>query len=625
MLFTESCGPLFLTVSAVSHHRLVINWHFTCKQPPDRIILYNGKSVLKDLRSISKKGIFVTNVMVSSTLPLPGNWNKGQKNPKKGSHCFSYNIVAFRKDKRVDSNCLKIEPTWMENFGELNIGSMMIPGTHNSGAWISMFGYIGIFYLNQNHNLWNQLVHGIRFFDLRVGSVFGRFFIVHNFMPITPLSQELEHVQEFLSKTTQEIVILNFHQFRWDNHHVNHRILVSQLKERYGPFILSYKKFKRGTLGPKLKDVWKTGKRLIISYNNARTFKEHDWLWPEVFRKWGNKWDINQLYKYLKNVRNYHKHPGSPMCVLMAQQTGQTGNFLKSWWPFLHFDLPSLSDKFNAKIDHWLRFQGWLMEVNIVAVDHYESSDIIAISIEANNKKKQRQIESLKKQKLESSKKTETWKKQKHKPSHKLESSKKQKLKPSGSPPKLSEKTQLSKKQKPKPMETSRLSKDQKAELSEKVEPSQKQKLSSLENLKSSENQKPKLPIKPKSSEKQKLKPLEKSESSKDKKPKPLKKPKPSKKHNSTLSEKLESSKEQKLELLEKSKSPKQQKRKLLAKPESSKQQKPKLLEKSESLEEQKPKLSEYSESPKEQKPKKTATEVSQRELECALLGEICN
>lgn len=59
---------------------------------------------------------------------------------------------------------------YISSFGELRLGEMMIPGTHNSGAYTGVPSVLMTRYvLNQARDLYEQLVFGQRYFDIRVG------------------------------------------------------------------------------------------------------------------------------------------------------------------------------------------------------------------------------------------------------------------------------------------------------------------------------------------------------------------------------------------------------------------------------------------------------------------------
>ncbi len=66
------------------------------------------------------------------------------------------------------------------------IFQLMIPGTHNSGAIQTFRGYfahniVKRFSVNQEENIWTQLIMGIRFFDIRLKFKSCEAYVVHSF------------------------------------------------------------------------------------------------------------------------------------------------------------------------------------------------------------------------------------------------------------------------------------------------------------------------------------------------------------------------------------------------------------------------------------------------------------
>lgn len=51
----------------------------------------------------------------------------------------------------------------------MRISDLMLPGTHNSGAYSSKKLFLENYILNQDRDIWTQLVFGIRYFDFRIG------------------------------------------------------------------------------------------------------------------------------------------------------------------------------------------------------------------------------------------------------------------------------------------------------------------------------------------------------------------------------------------------------------------------------------------------------------------------
>ena len=74
----------------------------------------------------------------------------------------------------------------------------MIPGTHNTGATKEFKGYFAgnianRYSINQEESIWNQLIMGIRYLDIRVKLYKNKeAYLVHNFMKFDRLQPALE-------------------------------------------------------------------------------------------------------------------------------------------------------------------------------------------------------------------------------------------------------------------------------------------------------------------------------------------------------------------------------------------------------------------------------------------------
>lgn len=108
----------------------------------------------------------------------------------------------------------------------------MIPGTHNSGCYkhgdLTRRDAFETYLLTQDRDVWSQLVHGIRYLDLRIGYYpsipngtalddesndgISRFWINHDVIRITPLSAVIKDVRNFLDAARGEVVIMDFHR-----------------------------------------------------------------------------------------------------------------------------------------------------------------------------------------------------------------------------------------------------------------------------------------------------------------------------------------------------------------------------------------------------------------------------
>jgi hypothetical protein len=79
----------------------------------------------------------------------------------------------------------------------------------------SSYNIVNRYSVNQGEDVWNQLLYGVRYLDLRIGyyeNTPEKFWIVHNFVKMNPLYVTVQDVRKFV-RETNEIVIMDFHRF----------------------------------------------------------------------------------------------------------------------------------------------------------------------------------------------------------------------------------------------------------------------------------------------------------------------------------------------------------------------------------------------------------------------------
>ncbi|RZF49295.1 hypothetical protein LSTR_LSTR011819 [Laodelphax striatellus] len=340
------------------------------------------------------------------TPKFPGGWEKNSTEEKMtGERCLPFWIVGLRGGTPVDIRCLLINPTWMDDhkiaLERLNLTSLFIPGTHNSGCFRSRTNKPGSrrdstsrYLLTQDQDIWNQLVYGIRYLDFRVGIYPIRrsngshdldddsnFWINHDLIKVRPLVPALKDVRKFLEASKGEIIILDFHRFPvgFSGRHHRHHSLVKILQRELGEFAFPYQ-----NEFPLLEDIWSSGKNLIISYGDDVTIGEYDWLWPPIKQMWGNKQTPPELFDYLDECMEGAKfnssHPG--LWAAMAQLTPSPFDLL--FKP--DFSLRDLTHQVSRSLTEWCE-RLWWEKANIVATDFFLENNIINLAIAANVKK----------------------------------------------------------------------------------------------------------------------------------------------------------------------------------------------------------------------------------------------
>ncbi|XP_063930654.1 PI-PLC X domain-containing protein 1-like isoform X2 [Zophobas morio] len=390
---TNPCGQLYLTQSPNKKKNIQLNWNFNCDDPPDTILL-----TLNDIRTnpnaqvlytILPRSVFRGYHETPFTLkdaPFPGNWTEDNSNPDLNAGCFDYYIASAKGDKIIHSQCLSIQPTWMSNFGDLRIGDLMIPGTHNSGAWKGAPLLIRNYVLNQDKSIWQQLVYGIRYFDIRVGrygNTSDGLYINHAFIKCTELLPELQSAATFIRKSPKEVIILDFHRFPYPNDFKiqYHNEVVRMIQSVFGDLIYPFYRMTH-TRGPKLKEFWLTKQRVVIAHRNKEMSRVATFLWPSVARDWGDVQKVQDLETYVKYVSE-SAAPGNPMRVLMAELTPSYVSVLKH----VTRNLKDLAVMVNRELSDWVRQNNRSANLNIVATDFFTGNDIINVAIESNFKR----------------------------------------------------------------------------------------------------------------------------------------------------------------------------------------------------------------------------------------------
>lgn len=123
------------------------------------------------------------------------------------------------------SSCLRAYPRWMREtralVGGMRMRDLFIPGTHDSGSYRPNFDpllretIVTKYALTQDDDIRGQLLHGVRYLDIRVGyyrNTLERFYINHGVTRQRPLVEIIEQVKEFVLETN-EIVIFGLKEF----------------------------------------------------------------------------------------------------------------------------------------------------------------------------------------------------------------------------------------------------------------------------------------------------------------------------------------------------------------------------------------------------------------------------
>ncbi|XP_053604452.1 PI-PLC X domain-containing protein 1 isoform X2 [Plodia interpunctella] len=406
----SNCGRVWVTVHSpeikeAGHPTLVdaleVNWDFAgCSSVPQNIGIFQSRptswSEAVWYHSISEPEGFILTDLSLGAETLPGGWLSGPGT--RGPHCL-WPWVGAGDDQIQAYNCLKIQPTWMEDNAEkissLRIGELAIPGAHNAGAWrfnteISNLARDS-FVLCQDRSIWAQLVHGIRYLDFRIGyydfyqNEDDRYWLNHNLVRVRPIVPLLREIRIFLD-TTKEVVFLDAHHFPMGFYDQKgsplqhaHAGFLDIVKRELGPHLAFASDFATpaGTRGPTVQSLLDADKRLVFSYVDNSIVNQNNWLWPVLPHLWANTNSPTQLFQYLDQAITAHPQPNarSPLYSAMAQTTPTILDIV-----FLRGSLRENADAVNRNVTARLATR-WRQHANIVSTDFFLGDDVIDLSI----------------------------------------------------------------------------------------------------------------------------------------------------------------------------------------------------------------------------------------------------
>lgn len=371
-------------ISGSMMREIEIYWNNVNIEPEDKISLYaeDSKGVQREIYTVvpnDSSGIQKTGVLAEF---LPS------ANLSFVSKCIKYGIIWKRRRgdiKKID--CLKTYPTWMKDMsdilGPLKIKDIFLPGTHDSAAYDvngTITSIISKFAVTQDLDILGQLIHGVRYLDIRLGHYPDSneiWWTIHGpFYRSVPLKTVIDHVKNFLDNT-EEIVIMDIREFAVGfNNYSDHRALVSHLEDEFRDYYLT-----RGNQGwgITLNEIWSSGKRLIIGYEDSKVVANHASVWPCVTHKWGNVKTVEDLYKYLHKIETNNRdgilRPRSAMAELTPDLNDIISNRLGN--------LRDMAHRVNLNVTNWYSTI-WQYTANIVATDFVRDTDIVRVAIKSN-------------------------------------------------------------------------------------------------------------------------------------------------------------------------------------------------------------------------------------------------
>jgi len=305
--------------------------------------------------------------------------------------CLGFWVAYLRTENGVtsvlQSSCLQVYPTWMKDLkneiGNVPLHSLMIPGTHNAGSWIYYQGLpsegvvIQYTYCHED-SIYEQLIHGIRSLDVRVGyypNTDEKFYSNHDQVRIRPLRALVEDVKKFVLETG-EIVMLDFHRFPvgFTSAEV-HREFVAYLQQELGDLLAP----KSLSVSATPDQLWGLNKTVLAFYSEDSIASQYDVLWPGVAQAWADTNNLIQLEEYLSSS---FEDLGCKRRAwsTMAQLTSSVEDIILR----PGFGIRGFANLANIPVTKWYQRESWYSKAMIIALDFYLGTNVIATAIEVN-------------------------------------------------------------------------------------------------------------------------------------------------------------------------------------------------------------------------------------------------
>ncbi|XP_055387327.1 PI-PLC X domain-containing protein 1 [Condylostylus longicornis] len=317
------------------------------------------------------------------------------ENITKFTKCYGYWASYVNKEGEIISTgCIKAYPMWMNEMrtaiGQFRIRDLFIPGSHDSGAYRKNFKpskretIVTKYALTQDDDIRGQLMHGIRYLDIRVGyykNTPEQFFVNHGITKQRPLNEVLSQIREFILETN-EIIIVDVQEFPvgFGKDLTIHRKLVQYMYAFLKDLLISPQISWQATLS----EIWGRKQNIFLSYDHLGVVSEFsNILFPACEQRWGNVKKWSDLENYLRRVNTFD------MWRLSSRPVSDMAELTPEAWGVItdkYGGLRKMADQVNWRVSRLYR-EDLGQTANIVSVDFYRGTTIVDLAIYFNYKK----------------------------------------------------------------------------------------------------------------------------------------------------------------------------------------------------------------------------------------------
>ncbi|CAG9315127.1 unnamed protein product [Blepharisma stoltei] len=308
----------------------------------------------------------------------------------------------------------RINPaSWMsdslEFIGQKTLKEITLPGTHDSGAywlgdvwmpdagsdWPNEAAAVGQkigknetwvtrnFALAQDQNLYQQLLGGIRYLDIRSGwDNTTNQWVTFHYLCGSPITELFGNISKFMEEYKNEILVLEVSHFSGFPSHQNIRDLRAMIIEYFGEFIYPVNLSFNFTIN----DMIESGKTVIVTMSEEDSAP----IWPgdTIYNTYANSPIIRKMIKFNKDTVQQYMSSTWPNQIFKvswtltpnAQTILDSIKFLK---PHTLIQLADLGNPFLPEFWKSLKHEHYQVG-NILIIDHYEQSSIMAVIYDMN-------------------------------------------------------------------------------------------------------------------------------------------------------------------------------------------------------------------------------------------------
>jgi hypothetical protein len=290
---------------------------------------------------------------------------------------------------------------WMGELGPLlgkkTLREIIIPGTHDAGTsvitensdWAPSSDAllhalpkrrVADWSKAQGWTVHQQLMNGIRYLDLRVAKHDdGRFYFAHTLLG-DYVEERIRDIKSFLSRSPQEVVILDFQHF-YNMGSVDHVRLARILKYAFGKKLVAPPP--KGSSLPKLEALWEEEKQVVVLYGQEGQSQAAFNTTPELWKRdriqsfWCETSDVGKLRSCLQREVD---HPPSREILFVLQGVltpGSIGDLVSG-------SLQEWAMSHNGEITSWFSGAWAHRNLNILIVDWVQYGNVVGKAIQLN-------------------------------------------------------------------------------------------------------------------------------------------------------------------------------------------------------------------------------------------------